>query len=88
MEGSMICENVPLTDKQKSVYQYVRQFCLSNGYCPSVRDICQHFGFRSPNGAHSHLRALKRKGWLDWHPNQGRTLRPSVRSEATHAKQQ
>jgi SOS-response transcriptional repressor LexA len=31
---------------------------------PPVREIMEHFGFRSPNGAMCHIRALEKKGLL------------------------
>lgn len=71
----MICEREKLTDRQQLVYEYVWKFHEQRGYCPTVRDICRHFGFRSPNSAHGHLRALKRKKWIDWEPHHGRTIR-------------
>lgn len=78
----MICERETLTDRQQLVYEYVWVFRERNGYCPTVRDICRHFGFRSPNSAHGHLRALKRKKWIEWDAHQARTIRPVEAADA------
>lgn len=35
---------------------------------PTMREICDHFGFRSPNAATDHVKALRRKGYLAENP--------------------
>lgn len=35
---------------------------------PTMREICDHFGFRSPNAATDHVKALRRKGYLAANP--------------------
>lgn len=66
--------SVDLTAKQASVLAFIRRFTKQQGYAPAVRDICLEFGW-TPNGAMSHLRALKRKGAATWTPGRARTLR-------------
>ena len=36
-----------------------------SGATPSVRQVCNHFGWASPNAAHQHLRALAHKGMVE-----------------------
>ena len=50
-----------LTEKQKAVYEFIRDKIRNRGYGPTVREIGQHFEIRSPNGVMCHLKALERK---------------------------
>jgi repressor LexA len=69
-------ERRPLTDRQQEVFQFVWLFREQHGYCCTIREVCHHFGFTSPNGALCHLWPLRRKGWITWEDGQNRTLRP------------
>jgi repressor LexA len=51
-----------LTKRQQEVLDFVRNTQASLGTCPTLREICDHFGFRSPKAAADHLAALQRKG--------------------------
>jgi repressor LexA len=53
-----------LTKRQQEVLDFVRNTQASEGTCPTLREICDHFGFRSPKAAADHLTALQRKGAL------------------------
>ncbi len=53
-----------LTLQQKKVLAFVTHCILVNTLAPTIREICQTFGFKSPNAANTHLRALQRKGYL------------------------
>lgn len=53
-----------LTKQQQKVLKFMVQSTKQNGYQPTVREIQQHIGAASPNGAYCHLRALVRKGWI------------------------
>lgn len=57
-------DRAPLTDRQLEVYVYLIEFTREHFYQPSCKDIADHFGWRSPNAAQEHLRALQRKGWV------------------------
>jgi repressor LexA len=52
----------PATDRQREILDFVRERTSLCG--PTVREICDHFGFRSPNGAMCHILALERKGLI------------------------
>ncbi len=67
-------ENV-LTETQKEVLQFIVRYIQSAGYSPTVRDIMDEFNFASPNGAQGHLRALKKKGFVDWEEKKARTIK-------------
>ena len=52
-----------LTPAQTRVLAYIRQ-CIAQGMPPTRSEIAQHFGWRSPNAAEEHIKALCRKGML------------------------
>jgi repressor LexA len=63
-----------LTRRQQEVYDFMRGLIQSRGYGPTVREIAQEFGIRSPNGVVCHLRALERKGLIHRNPNKARAI--------------
>ena len=67
---------VPLTDRQREVYDWIVDYCETYGYSPTVRELVKAFGFGSPNSALCHLKPLAKKGWIRWTPHRSRTIRP------------
>jgi len=63
-----------LTDRQQNVYDMIRELIIKRGYGPTVREIGEHFGIKSPNGVMCHLRALERKGLITRSPNKSRAI--------------
>ncbi|MCW0218162.1 MAG: transcriptional repressor LexA [Prosthecobacter sp.] len=70
----MFDSNTKLTDRQRELLEYLRQYQRENGVMPSTRDIQRHFGFSSQTAAMSHLRALEKKGVIQRHPNKARAV--------------
>lgn len=64
-----------LTRRQSQVLDIVRRHIADTGYPPTRVDIANELGFRSPNAAEEHLRALARKGALEMIPGTSRGLR-------------
>ena len=54
-----------LTKRQSEIFNYIKEEIEINGYPPTRSEISKTFGFRSPNAAEDHLKALKKKGVLD-----------------------
>jgi repressor LexA len=54
-----------LTDRQQQVLDLVLSAIERTGAPPTRAEIATELGFRSPNAAEEHLRALQRKGVLD-----------------------
>ena len=54
----------PLTQRQREVLEFVREWRSRKGKMPSTREIQRHFGFASQTAAVNHLKALERKGFL------------------------
>jgi repressor LexA len=67
-----------LTDKQKAVYEFIRDKIRNRGYGPTVREIGHHFDIRSPNGVMCHLKALEKKRLITREPNMSRAIRLSA----------
>lgn len=63
-----------LTERQQNVYDMIRELIVGRGYGPTVREIGEHFGIKSPNGVMCHLRALERKGLIRRSPNKSRAI--------------
>lgn len=75
-----------LTDRQRIVYDFVRDKILHRGYGPTVREIGEHMNIKSPNGVMCHLRALERKGMILRSANKSRAIEltePLRRAEST-----
>jgi len=53
-----------LTRRQKEVLRFISDHIDSIGFPPTRNELSKHFGFRSPNAAESHLRALEHKGMI------------------------
>ncbi len=54
-----------LTNRQQQIYNLIRERILLNGMPPTRAEIAQELGFRSPNAAEEHLKALARKGVIE-----------------------
>ena len=63
-----------LTDRQKAVLTYIKDFARDHGYPPTIPEIQIKFGIRSPNGVNNHLKALIRKGYLRRDSSRARAL--------------
>src|SRR5712692_12103089 len=53
-----------LTERQREIYDFIRDKIESRGYGPTVREIGQAFDIKSPNGVMCHLKALEKKGLI------------------------
>lgn len=74
----------PLTPRQQEILDLIRRFITETGYPPTRADINRALGFRSPNAAESHLRALERKGALHLTPGSSRGIRLLDEEPATN----
>lgn len=51
-----------LTRKQQQIYDYILSFTSEHGYPPSVREIGEAVGLKSPSTVHFHLKGLEEAG--------------------------
>ena len=58
-------DSVKLTNRQQQIYDLIKQHISDTGYPPTRAEIAAEFGFKSPNAAEEHLRALARKGVIE-----------------------
>ena len=64
-----------LTERQQEILDFLHSFSEENGYPPSHREICSHFGMASTRAASDHLQALERKGFISREPDISRGIR-------------
>ena len=72
-----------LTPRQSQILDMIQEFILETGMPPTRAEIAKELGFKSPNAAEEHLRALQRKGVLELLPgaSRGIQLKDSLREQ-------
>ncbi len=62
-----------LTERQRDILNFIRDFQKSRGIAPTHREICDHFGFSSYGTVYKHLSLLEKKGLIrrDWNQKRG-----------------
>jgi len=63
-----------VSEKQKQVYEFIKQFMRLRGFTPSYAEIAQGLGMTSKSNIHRHVHALKERGLLKVHPHRCRSL--------------
>ena len=53
-----------LSPKQQQIYDYIISFSEEHGYPPSVREIGEYVGLKSPSTVHFHLKGLEAAGLI------------------------
>lgn len=64
-----------LTARQAEILELIRGYVAEEGCPPTRAEIADTLGFRSPNAAEDHLRALERKGYIELVPGASRGIR-------------
>jgi repressor LexA len=64
-----------LTPRQAEILELIREYIADQGHPPTRADIARILGFRSPNAAEEHLRALEKKGAIELLPGASRGIR-------------
>jgi len=69
-----------LTKRQKQILDFITRFLDEKGYAPSLMEIGEHFGLRSPATVHKHVDNLRRKGLVrkSWNANRSLELTPAA----------
>ena len=60
-----------MTDR---IYAYLQEVIPQQGYAPSVREICEAVGLKSPSTVHFHLKHLQERGLIEKGDGKGRAL--------------
>jgi repressor LexA len=71
MEASELRE---LTTAQRELYDWLEGYIRQHRHSPSIRQMMEAMGLRSPAPIQSRLRHLQQKGWITWKEGQARTL--------------
>ena len=53
-----------LTKRQEEILNLIKTYMLDLGFPPTRADIAKSLGFKSPNAAEQHLRAIEKKGYI------------------------
>ena len=64
----------PLTSAQQELYDWLADYIAAHRHSPSIRQMMEAMGLRSPAPIQSRLKHLQQKGWLTWKEGQARTL--------------
>ena len=63
-----------LTKRQASILSFIKNFAIEHGYPPTIPEIQEEFGIKSPNGVNNHIKALIRKGYIKRESSRARAL--------------
>ena len=63
-----------LTNMQQRIYEYIASCIREQGYPPSVREIGEAVGLKSPSTVHFHLKHLEEAGVIEKGAGKGRAI--------------
>jgi repressor LexA len=66
---------IKLTARQQQVLDLIKQAISDSGFPPTRAEIAKELGFKSPNAAEEHLKALARKGAIEMVAGASRGIR-------------
>ena len=70
-----------LTKRQEEILTYIKEYMVSHGYPPTVREIGKDLGVSSPATIHSHLSKLVEKGFIKKDGSKNRAIELLVENE-------
>ena len=62
------------TNMTDQIYDYLKKVIPEQGYAPSVREICEAVGLKSPSTVHFHLKRLQERGLIEKGDFKGRAI--------------
>ena len=63
-----------LTEAQNELYEWIKEYMKSFQHSPSIRQMMEAMGLKSPAPIQSRLRHLQEKGFISWQEGKARTL--------------
>ncbi len=63
-----------LTEAQNELYSWIRNYLNEFQHSPSIRQMMQAMGLKSPAPIQSRLKHLQEKGYISWQEGKARTL--------------
>ena len=67
-------EGVKLTDAQNELYGWIKKYMKDFQHSPSIRQMMQAMGLKSPAPIQSRLKHLQDKGYISWQEGKARTM--------------
>ena len=67
-------ENNNLSDAQNELYEWIKSYMRDFHHSPSIRQMMQAMGLKSPAPIQSRLKHLQQKGFISWQEGKARTL--------------
>ncbi len=64
-----------LTQPQNELYQWIRNYIKEFQHSPSIRQMMNAMGLKSPAPIQSRLKHLQEKGYISWQEGKARTLK-------------
>ena len=63
-----------LTEAQNELYEWIKEYMKNFQHSPSIRQMMQAMGLKSPAPIQSRLKHLQDKGYISWQEGKARTL--------------
>ena len=63
-----------LTEAQNELYEWIKNYMRDFQHSPSIRQMMQAMGLKSPAPIQSRLKHLQEKGYISWQEGKARTL--------------
>lgn len=76
-----------LTAMQQKIYDYIANTVRNQGYPPSVREIGEAVGLKSPSTVHFHIKHLEELGYISKSGRKGRALTLTERAAPAPAQE-
>lgn len=70
-----------LTKRQEEILSYIKEYIVSHGYPPTIREICKAMDVSSPATVHAHLNNLESKGFIKKEDTKNRAIELLVPNE-------
>ena len=70
----LLSMNDNLTDAQNELFEWIKNYITDFNHSPSIRQMMEAMGLKSPAPIQSRLKHLQEKGYISWQEGRARTL--------------
>lgn len=63
-----------MTKRQREIYNYIKNHIAEKQYPPTIREIAEAIGLKSPSTVHGHLDRMRKMGHINFIDSLPRTL--------------
>ena len=67
-------DEMNLTERERSMLDYMKRATIEKGYPPTVREICNELGIKSTSTVHKDMASLEKKGFIKKDPAKPRAV--------------